>query len=395
MSTETVRFAGASGATLRGRIHRPAGAAQGWALFAHCFTCSKDLQAARAIAEALAARGFGVLRFDFTGLGQSEGDFADSNFSSDVADVVAAAAWLRENQSAPVLVVGHSLGGAAMLAAAGHIPEVAAVVTVGAPFDPAHVTHLLAEDVHQIEAEGQATVQLAGRPFVIRKQFLDDVRDQDQRTRIGALRRALLVLHSPQDTTVGIDNARQIYEAARHPKSFVTLDGADHLLTDPHDAEYVGEVTAAWASRYLPRQAEPKASGHEHVEVVGGRDGLANHVLVGTRHRMRADEPVAVGGTDSGPAPFDYLLASLGACTSMTLRLYADRKGWPLEEVRVHLDHRVEREKGKRVDQIDRTIDLVGELDDSQRTRILQIADRCPVHRALSGDIRIRTTAGS
>jgi len=395
-----VELEGAEGNKLSGRLHLPPGVPRAFALFAHCFTCGKNVHAAVAISRALAQRGIATLRFDFAGLGESEGDFAQTTFTSDIGDLVAAADWLREHRRAPQILVGHSLGGAATLGAAARVPECEAVVTIGAPADPAQVQRLFADDLDAIERDGAAEVTIGGRSVRITKPFLDDLAEQCSTERIAALKRALLVLHAPQDNVVGIDNARRIFQAARHPKSFVSLDGANHLLTEPEDANYVATVLAAWASRYVSGLAEPR--GEEPlpraVEVVGGSEKYRNQIRVGP-HRLIADEPKGVGGFDSGPTPYDLLLASLGSCVSMTLRMYADHKGWPLDEVRVRLAHEkihassceeCETETGK-IDDITREIFLEGDLDDGQRARMIEIADRCPVHRTLHGEVRVRT----
>ncbi|HBP16508.1 MAG TPA: osmotically inducible protein C [Planctomycetes bacterium] len=395
--SERVRFPGAE-AELAGRIDHPQGPPRGWALFAHCFTCGKDLAAARRIADALAQRGFGVLRFDFTGLGQSEGEFADTTFSSNVADLVAAADFLRREHAAPKVLIGHSLGGAAVLAAAQAIEEVRAVATIGAPFQPAHLTHLIESQAPELREAGQAEVKLGPRSFTLRAGFLTDLEEQNQPERIAALQRALLILHAPADEIVPVDEARKIYQAARHPKSFVSLDDADHLLSRRADAEYAAEVIATWSARYLPELPGPAPEEQGVVRVEGGPAGFANAVVAG-KHLLRADEPRSVGGTDTGPAPYDFLLAGLGACTSMTLRMYADRKGWPLEGVSVRLRHeKIHAEdcadcetKSGRLDRIERELVLRGPLDQEQRERLLEIADRCPVHRTLEGEIRVET----
>ncbi len=367
-----------------------------YALFAHCFTCSKDIAAASRIARALRDDGVAVVRFDFTGLGNSEGDFANTNFSSNVGDLVAAAQYMRENLQAPGLLIGHSLGGAAVLAAAPQIPECKAVVTIGAPADPAHVQHLLSCSIDAIEADGSAEVTLSGRTFTIKKQFLDDLRAQQQDRAIARLRRALLIFHAPQDELVNIDQARLIYDQAKHPKSFVSLDGADHLLTNKRDSAYVARTIAAWAERYVPdlhptADAPPdQPAGEVVVETKEGK--FAQWVTAGGHHWV-ADEPRNIGGDNTGPSPYDMLLGALGACTTMTLQMYARRKGWPLERVKVHLTHErlyaedcaeCEATEGK-VERITRTIGLEGPLDDQQRARIMEIADRCPVHRTLEG----------
>lgn len=399
MSTSRVTFPGSSGDELAGRLHLPLGRTRGWALFAHCFTCSKDLRAARVMADALSAQGVGVLRFDFTGLGESGGDFADTHFSSNVGDLLAAARWLGEAHGPPDILLGHSLGGAAVLAAAGDLPSCKAVVTVGAPSDPGHVAHLFAEARPEIEACGEALVQLAGRPFRVRKSFLDDIAESELLPRVTALGRALLILHSPQDDTVGVEHAAKIYGAARHPKSFVSLDGADHLLSKPADARYVGKVVSAWVDRYLPEH--PAEAHRNDVEAYTGPSGFGTDLVVRDKHHLRADEPAKVGGQDTGPSPYELLTSGLGACTSMTLRMYADRKEWPLEGVLVHLEHGKEHavdcadcpDTGTaRIDVIERRIELLGPLDESQRTRLLAIADRCPVHRSLHAGVHVRTT---
>lgn len=401
MADPAIRFPGALGEPLAARLDAPAGVPHAYALFAHCFTCSKESLAATRIAAALKERGIAVLRFDFTGLGGSQGDFANTDFSSNVADLLAAADFLRREHAAPALLIGHSLGGAAVLAAAGRIPEARAVVTIGAPFEPGHVAHLLAPASAEIEARGEAEVDLGGRRFRVRRQFLEDIARADNREAIGRLRRALLVLHSPRDAIVPIDNASQIFLAAKHPKSFVSLDDADHLVSRREDAAYIAQVIAAWAARYVGESApEPAAAGAEsgvRVEEAGS-GGFANFIHAG-RHRLRADEPESLGGADTGPSPYQLLLAALGACTSMTLRMYAEHKGWPLERVAVRLTHdkihardcaECETREGK-VDRIERVIEVRGALDAAQRARLLEIADRCPVHRTLEGEITIPT----
>ena len=415
MPTRKIEFAGSQQALLAGRLDTPEQAPRAWAVFAHCFTCSKDSKAAAYVSRALARAGFGVLRFDFTGLGNSDGDFANTHFSSNVDDLVAAADWLREHHGAPALLIGHSLGGAAVLAAAGRIADNKAVATIGAPFDPAHVVKQLGQGVAQIQAEGSATVQLAGRPFTVRQAFIDDLTSQRQGERIRRLRRPLMVLHAPRDETVGIDNAGQIFQAAMHPKSFVALDGADHLLSRPDDAQFAADVIAAWAGRYLvagPPAAEPPAAvpGPDQVEaalpdgavqvVERGTGAFAVDVRAG-RHRWVSDEPASVGGDDLGPGPYDLLTAALGACTAMTLRMYARHKQWPLDKVTVELTHgkvhakdcaECETREGK-VDRIERVITITGDLDAEQRERLLAIADKCPVHRTLHSEVLVVTRA--
>ena len=400
----SIHFPGAHGTALAARLDMPAGTPAAFALFAHCFTCSKDTLASSRISAALTARGLAVLRFDFTGLGGSDGDFANTNFSSNVSDLVAASAWLRDHHEAPKLLIGHSLGGAAVLAAAPDIPEATAVATLAAPYEPAHLRKLLATAAPEIEAKGETEVQLAGRRFRIRKQFLDDIATRTSREAIATLRKALLIFHSPTDTTVSIDNASQIYAAARHPKSFVSLDKADHLLTRKEDAVYVGAVLAAWASRYIgaPAPGEPRpipAGDPGIVTVLETREGKFTQEIQAGPHRLRADEPAGAGGTDTGASPYELLLAGLGACTSMTLRMYADLKQLPLDKVTVRLRHEkvhaqdcaeCETRDGK-IDRIDREIELSGALDEAQRAKLLEIANKCPVHRTLQSEIWIPT----
>ncbi|MDB5866175.1 MAG: OsmC-like protein [Betaproteobacteria bacterium] len=395
MASTTLRIAATQGHELAARLEMPAGAPRAYAVFAHCFTCSKESKAAVYIGQALAARGIAVLRFDFTGLGASGGDFADSNFSSNIDDVVCAANYLRDNHSAPQILIGHSLGGTAVLAAAGRIPDALAVATIGSPYDPQHVEHLL-KNKEDLLTKGEATVDIGGRPFHLRRQFLDDLERHDPSTSIGGLRKALLILHSPQDAIVPIDNAAKIFVAAKHPKSFVSLDGADHLLTNPRDAAYAAEVLAAWSSRYL--RAESVAV--DGVRVTEAGEGKFAQDIYAGRHRLRADEPVAIGGADTGPTPYDLLLASLGACTAMTVRLYANEKKLPLERVSVALKHdrihaadcaACETLEG-RIDHIERVLTLTGALDDAQRAKLLEIANKCPVHRTLHSEVQVTTS---
>jgi len=388
--SERVDFPGHDGGTLAARLDRPAGEIRAFAVFAHCFTCSKDIFAATRVAQALAARGIAVLRFDFTGLGHSDGEFANTSFSSNVADLVAAADWLRKTHAAPQLLIGHSLGGAAVLMAAGDIPETRGVATIGAPADAAHVKHNFAAHVDHIEAAGAAEVTLAGRKFTIRKQFLDDLKDTRARERIAALKKPLLIFHAPRDETVGIDNAKAIYEAAKHPKSFVSLDGADHLLTRADDAIFVADVVSAWAARYLSAmEASPTVTQVEVTET--GASPFQQLARAGV-HTVLADEPAAVGGANTGPSPYDYLSIALGACTTMTLRMYVRHKKLGLGRVtvtvdhgKVHADDCAECGEGRtgRIDRFERVIRIEGPVEDAVRARLLEIADRCPVHRTL------------
>jgi uncharacterized OsmC-like protein/alpha/beta superfamily hydrolase len=399
--SDKVEFPGAGGDLLAGRLDTPIGRPRAFGLFAHCFTCSKDVFAAQRIATGLAERGIAVLRFDFTGLGGSAGDFGNTNFSSNVADLVAAADFLRATHRAPQVLIGHSLGGAAVRMAAVKVPECAVVATLNAPFDPQHVQHLFADSLDMIEHEGAAMVTLGGRTFTLRKDFVDDLMTHAPAENLSALQRALLIFHATQDKIVGIENARLAYEAALHPKSFFALDGADHFISKREDAAYIADLLAAWTTRYLdqgPGVAEPVAAAGT-VVVTGAGEGLLPHLISAHGHRLRADEPLEVGGTDSGPGPYDFLLSGLGACTAMTLRLYAERKKWPLENVQVTLRHgKIHAEdcaecetKTGMLDRIERVIRLDGPLDAEQKARLMEIADKCPVHRTLTSEIRIET----
>jgi len=410
--SQRVEFLGALGDVLAGRLDLPEGPPTAYALFAHCFTCSKDGHAAARISAALTGHGVAVLRFDFTGLGQSGGDFANSNFSSNIADLLAAANWMRSQGNAPSVLVGHSLGGAAVLAAAGDIDEVVAVATIGAPCSPEHVSHLIVEDEPELATHGQTRVSIGGRAFSIKADFLEDIAAQPQAQRIAALGRPLLVLHSPQDEIVGVDNARAIFDAARHPKSFVALDGADHLLTRQADATFVASLIASWVRRYLPeapstpdvpasqQEASPAPAPAVSGVVVAETDrGRYIHTVRAGGHTWTMDEPESSGGQDAGPTPYDMLLSGLGACTSMTMRMYAARKGWDMGPTTVRLQHSrihardcdtCESTNG-RLDHIDREITLDDSLSEEQRGALLAIADKCPVHRTLTSEVSIST----
>jgi uncharacterized OsmC-like protein/pimeloyl-ACP methyl ester carboxylesterase len=403
--TERFQFTSSEGHQLAAALDLPEREPIAYALFAHCFTCGKDVLAARRIAVALSAKGIAVLRFDFTGLGSSEGDFANSTFSSNVADLVRAADHLRETRKSPSILIGHSLGGAAILAAAGQIPDAKAVVTIAAPSDPAHVTGLFKDRIEDIRKHGKVEVSLAGRPFHIKREFLDDIAEHGLMAHVANLHKALLIMHSPTDDTVGIDNTTRIFVTAKHPKSFVSLAGADHLLTGKRDAAYVAGVIAAWAERYLdpvePEQAAVSGEAPRMVVVRETRNSKFQQTVTVGPHRLLADEPVAAGGEDTGPGPYDFVLAGLGACTSMTMRLYAERKALPLERTTVTLKHsKIHAEdcaecetKAGMLDQIDRVIAMEGNLDADQRKRLMEIADKCPVHRTLTSEIRIVTKA--
>jgi uncharacterized OsmC-like protein/pimeloyl-ACP methyl ester carboxylesterase len=400
--TERFQFAGEGGHQLAAALDLPDGPVHAYALFAHCFTCGKDVLAAKRIATALAVKGIAVLRFDFTGLGSSEGDFANSTFSSNIADLVHAADHLRETRGPPAILIGHSLGGAAILAAAGQIPDAKAVVTIAAPSDPAHVTHLFKDSIEDIRTHGKVEVQLAGRPFHIKREFLDDIAEHGLMADVAKLHKALLIMHSPTDDTVGIDNATNIFLAAKHPKSFVSLSGADHLLSAKRDSAYVADVIAAWAERYVEPVAAVSAAaaeGPRNVVVRETRASKFQQTVTSGPHQLLADEPVGAGGEDSGPGPYDLLLSALGACTSMTMRMYAVRKSLPVERITVTLKHNkihaedcaeCETREGL-IDQIDRVIAIEGALDADQRKRLMEIADKCPVHRTLTSEVRILT----
>jgi len=402
MKTERFEFSGHDGSVLAARLDWPEGPVRASAILAHCFTCSKDIPAARRIAGRLAALGIAVLRFDFTGLGHSGGEFANTNFSSNVQDLHAAVRALAQRGMAPQLLIGHSLGGAAVLKAAPDISGLRAVVTVGAPADPSHVLKHLSQQLEEIRRLGSATVQLGGRPFNIRQQFLDDIDAQSMQAAVGRLGVALLVMHAPNDLTVGIDQAARIFMAAKHPKSFVSLDQADHLVSREEDAEYVAEVVANWSNRYLdplPRIQKPEApEGVVRVaEAQGG--GFKQDITINARHQLVADEPISMGGTDLGPSPYQLMSAALGACTAMTLRLYANHKKLPLTHVvcdmthnKTHLVDSQQLGAGRpQVDVFTRRIRMDGELTDEQRAALLRMADKCPVHQTLHAQAVVQT----
>ena len=398
MRFQKITFKNSSGLDLSGRIDFPlSGKPKAFVLFAHCFTCSKNLKSVDHISQAFTNEKMAVLRFDFTGLGQSKGDFSDTNFSSNLSDLKDAYDYLKEHYEAPQILVGHSLGGAAVLHVAGQLPEVRAVATVGAPSTPTHVSHLLEAGREELENNGEAEINIGGRPFKMKKQFLDDLEKNEKSGIIKNLKKALLVLHSPQDSTVGVESAQEIFVQAMHPKSFVSLDGANHLLTKEEDARYVGSVISEWATRYI-EVSEPEESPEGEVWTRIGTDGYTTEITAG-KHQLIADEPPSVGGSDYGPTPYGYLLAGLGACTVMTLRMYADFKKIKLDEVKVKLTHdKIHKEDGEnsesskgKIDQIKRMISLKGDLTDEQRKRLIEIADRCPVHKTLEGKPEILT----
>ena len=392
MPTEAFTFTGHTGAELSARLDMPRGPLVATALFAHCFTCGKDIPAARRIAARLSALGIAVMRFDFTGLGHSEGEFANTSLTTNVDDLVAAHDALAARSMEPTLLIGHSLGGAAALRAAARLPGIKAVVTIGAPFDPSHVTRHFADALPEIAEKGSAEVHLAGRPFRIGKSFVEDVSQARMEEAISRLGAALLVMHAPRDEVVGIDNATRIFTAARHPKSFMSLDNADHLISRGEDADYVADVIASWATRYLEiRRPAPPPGAPEGMLRVSEADpkGFLNDITTSEGHHLVADEPLAYGGTNRGLSPYGLLSTGLGACTSMTIRMYARRKGWPLDHVAVDVSHdKVHAQDantavGEKIDTWHRRITLTGSLSGEQRARLMEIADKCPVHRTL------------
>ena len=401
-------FPGHAGHELAARVDLPAVPPTAWALFAHSFTCGKALRSAGRLAAALTEAGFGVVRFDFTGLGRSEGEFGDTDFTSNTEDLLAAVEWMRTEYSAPQVLIGHSLGGAAVLAMAGDVPEARAVVTIGAPADTEHVTNLFVDSLDEIEDDGEACVAIAGREFLITGRLVDDLRSSRVLECAGSMKKALLVVHSPIDNVVGVENAAAIYEAARHPKSFISLDGADHLMSDLADAEFAARSISAFATRYVDDESGARGRPDPSAPVVVAettQGPFLNHVVVGNHHFL-ADEPESIGGFDAGPAPYDLLGAALGTCTTMTLRMYADRKKLPLDRVTVEVSHGkvhvddclecIEDEPAKivagKVDRFERVITIEGdELTDDDRQKLLAIADRCPVHRSLEANSVIAT----
>ena len=401
-SVQRLEFDGHSGAKLSARLDLPSGQVRAYALFAHCFTCGKDTLAARRIAGQLASHGIAVMRFDFTGLGSSDGEFGSTNFSSNIEDLVLAADYLTKNYAAPSILIGHSLGGSAVLAAASKIPAAKAIVTLGAPADTAHVLHNLGEGLKQVETEGAATISIAGRPFNIQKHFIEDVRETKLLEAVRNLKRPLLVMHAPLDATVGIENASSIFDAAQHPKSFVSLDQADHLISKPADSEFAATVIAGWVSRYITAdEAEASANGGiVSVETGGGK--FQNRILSGS-HQLIADEPNSMGGLNSGPSPYDFLSIALAACTSMTLRMYGERKNYNFGRISVRVEHdKIHAqdcetcsdqhiEKGGRIDHFQRIITIDSDLPEDVRARIVQIADMCPVHRTLESSSSVAT----
>jgi len=401
MRSTQFTFPNTLGAELAAQLDLPVdGNPAAYALFAHCFTCSKTFKAVTHISQTLVSNGIAVFRFDFTGLSSSEGDFSETNFTTNALDLVEAAAYMEQHYQAPSILIGHSLGGAAALKVASEIPSIKAVSTIAAPFDPAHALHHLQPAKAAIEQHGEADVSLAGRTFKFKKQFIDDLTSHEPDQYISRLQKALLVFHSPADATVGIENAAQIFQSAKHPKSFCSLDQADHLLMKAADADYVGSVIATWAKRYLDQPSDAESLPTDTQVSARTEQGSFHTEIRSGRHGLIADEPHAVGGNDAGPSPYDLLLSALGACTTMTLHMYAAHKKWPLETAKVHLSHEkihatdcesCETKTG-RVDHIEREVELVGPLSTAQRDRLLEIANRCPVHRTLHSETVIKTS---
>lgn len=399
MLEQTFSFEGSSGDQVTGRLLKRANRTpKGFALFAHCFTCGKDLFSAREITRALCEQGFGVFRFDFTGIGESEGEFSETNFHSNVEDVVAAADFLESKFQSPSLLIGHSFGGTASLVAASRIPSTRAVATIGSPYSPEHVRKNFEEAFREIEETGQAQVNIAGSSFTLKQHFLESIEEPNMKEELRDMDASLLILHSPQDEIVDILNAEEIYRNARHPKSFISLDGANHLLADKQDAKYTGRVIASWSERYLDEPDPSSDSRYESVQVHTGTVKYDTDISVRS-HFFSADEPKSVGGGDRGPTPYELVSGGLGSCTSITLRMYADRKDWPLEEIQVEIEHEnvhaeecknCETDEGK-VDVFTRKLKLVGDLTDEQRQRLLNIANKCPVHRTMESEIYVET----
>lgn len=366
---------------------------QHFAIFAHCFTCSSALGAARNISRSLTGHGFGVVRFDFTGLGRSEGEFADSHFSANVEDLLAVNNYLIENYQAPSLLVGHSLGGAAVIVAASKLENIKAVATVGAPATVSHVMHLFSHGIENVKQKGEVEVNIGGRPFKIDEAFVADFGKTDLPDITKNLRKPILIMHAPFDAIVSIENAHQLYKDAHHPKSFVSLDDADHLLTKSKDSLYVGNMIGTWVQRYF----EPKdnsilqTKGEQLVAHLNVLEDKFTTSIQTKKHHFIADEPESVGGSDFGPSPYDFLSAGLAACTVMTLKMYAQRKKWDLQEVYVYItyskkhsdDLMLDLEKPLQVDHLQKRLKFIGDLDEKQKARLKEIASKCPVHKTL------------
>lgn len=402
MPTESLNITTSDGHQLAGALELPTGLVRGAAVFAHCFTCTKQSKAAKAVSQALAREGIASLRFDFTGLGASEGEFGRAGFASDVEDLIASAQYLLERFDCQILLIGHSLGGAAVLAAAAELgrERVAAVATIGAPSDVPHALHNIGGDLEKIERAGEGDVTIGGRAFRLSKQFLDKIREVDLLERVRGLRVPLMIMHSPTDDVVGVEHASNLFGAAKHPKNFVSLMGADHLLLKQEDAHFVASMIAAWAARYLPLKDDwPMPADGVIIQTGNGKFGTEVHTV---SHRFVADEPSSYGGDDTGPTPYDLLNAALGTCTAMTMKMYADRKQWPFEGTRIHVTHERDHaedcghvlDEDVQVQALNRQIEILGDaLTAEQRTKLIEIADKCPVHRTLEGHLHIHTKA--
>ncbi len=400
MKSTRITFTNANEIQLSARLDFPADRKpKHFALFAHCFTCNKDLSAVRNISRALTSNGFGVLRVDFTGLGDSDGAFSETTFSSNIEDLQAAMNYLATEHSAAELIIGHSLGGAAAIVAGAAAEHIKAVATIGAPAHIEHIKKMFTHNVPEILAEGSAEVSIGGRPFTIGKSFLEDLAQRNLIDIVAGMRKAILIAHSPQDTIVSITNAAELYQAAHHPKSFLSLDGADHLLMNSSDSNYVGDMIANWVQRYLPKQPEKVLTSEMPVVAHIANEGFTTQLLAGG-HAITADEPESVGGTNYGPSPYDLLSAALGACTAMTMKMYAERKKWDLQSAYVHLRHgkvhaadcaECEENGSGKIDRFERMIELNGDLDETQRKRLMEIADKCPVHRTLHSEVEVVT----
>lgn len=369
-----------------------------YAIFAHCFTCSSSLEAVRNISRALTNFGFGVVRFDFTGLGRSDGEFSESHFSSNVSDLLDVHLYIKEMYMAPSLLVGHSLGGAACIVAASKLNDIKAIASIGAPSDIEYVkSHLFSHQLEQVKNLGEIEINIGGRPFKIDKEFVEDFGKTDLLEVTKNLKKPLLIMHSPQDRIVKADHAHNLFVAAYHPKSFVSLDGADHLLTEKKDSVYTGNVIGAWVERYFPEQ-ENEMLSTEGEQLVAHLDLTKDNFttqLQTNKHTFIADEPGSVGGDDFGPSPYEYLNASIATCTAMTLKLYAQRKKWDLKEVFVYISHArkhsdelmIDVEKPGYLDQISKRLKFVGDLDDKQKQRLKEIASKCPVHKTVASEV--------
>jgi len=398
MKSSKIQFENKSAQKLSARLELPVeDQPLAFVIFAHCFTCNKDLTAVRNISRALSSEGLGVLLFDFTGLGESEGDFSDTNFSSNINDLHAASAWLKSKYEVDQYLIGHSLGGSAALASASTLEIVKAVVTIAAPYDPFHVSKLFKEQIDEIKSAGKAEVSIGGRPFNLSKEFIEDLKAQQPKKIISEIRKPLLVMHSPQDTVVGVENAAKIYQSAMHPKNFLSLDGADHLMSDKSDSNYAGKMIAYWIKAQIGSDQNTEKEKNEDLEEgfvrsITSNEGFATPIKSGSHHLL-ADEPVSAGGSDLGPSPYNLLAAALASCTSMTIQMYARRKEWDLEEVAVEIKHEKKHkedcEEGAKIDHFFKRISLEGELDEDQRKRLLEIAIKCPVHRSLEKEVQI------